>query len=154
MKTCIMCGALKPLEDYYKHRAMADGRLGRCKACHRSEMRKVRANNIERYREYDRTRGKTDGRKKMYNLKNKKKIASAGPQYMASHYAVSRAVKSGKLIRPDHCSKCLVQCFPQAHHDDYNKPLDVMWLCPICHAHRHRELGKLITVDAPLVAPF
>lgn len=27
-----------------------------------------------------------------------------------------------------------------AHHEDYSRPLDVVWLCPCHHARRHREL--------------
>jgi ribosomal protein S27AE len=27
-----------------------------------------------------------------------------------------------------------------AHHEDYDKPLEVMWLCQPCHKQRHKEL--------------
>jgi hypothetical protein len=27
-----------------------------------------------------------------------------------------------------------------AHHEDYDRPLDVMWLCQPCHKQRHKEL--------------
>jgi hypothetical protein len=52
---------------------------------------------------------------------------------------VHRAVKSGKLIKPDHCQHCglVVPCDKphalQAHHEDYSRPLEVEWLCYHCH---------------------
>src|SRR5258707_11637000 len=44
---------------------------------------------------------------------------------------VYKAVKSGKLER-----KPCVVCGSRpthAHHFDYSRPLDVIWLCPKCH---------------------
>ena len=151
LKTCIMCGETKPLSEYYAHPQMADGYLGRCKVCHRKEARRIRSENLERYREYDRQRGKSDERKLSYKIKNKNKRKFEGPIYDKAHNALVRAVKLGKIIRPDHCERCHITCVPQGHHDDYSKPLEVMWLCPICHAQRHRELGKLKVVDATLI---
>jgi hypothetical protein len=149
-QTCICCGEVKPLSEYYKHRMMANGHLGRCKACHRAAMRGLRASNPEKYRSYDRERSKLPSRK----LAHSKRIKARRARDKASTKAykmVSRGILSGKLQRPDHCQRCMVSCIPQAHHDDYGKPLDVMWLCPVCHAGRHLELGRLRTVDAPLI---
>lgn len=47
------------------------------------------------------------------------------------------AVYSGKLNRPDHCEGCLTPCIPDAHHNDYGKPLEVNWLCKPCHGEVH-----------------
>jgi hypothetical protein len=51
---------------------------------------------------------------------------------------VEKALTRGKLQRPDHCSKCFKECVPEAHHEDYNKPLEVTWLCADCHREEHR----------------
>lgn len=61
----------------------------------------------------------------------------------------SRAIQSGKLIRPDHCTKCDKQCTPDAHHPDYAKPLYIMWLCRRCHADWHLE-NEAINGDEPV----
>ena len=51
------------------------------------------------------------------------------------------AVKKASLIAPDVCEKCGEARRVLAHHEDYDKPLDVLWLCFSCHAKRHTELG-------------
>ena len=48
------------------------------------------------------------------------------------------AVKGGALT-PGPCERC-DKSPAQAHHEDYSKPLDVVWLCPPCHAQRHKEI--------------
>lgn len=56
------------------------------------------------------------------------------PVYRAHHRAralANRAIKAGKLIRQP-CQVC--KALPtEAHHEDYNRPLDVIWLCKVHH---------------------
>ncbi len=52
------------------------------------------------------------------------------------------AVKHGHIIRPNQCSKCAIQCVPQAHHDDYGLPYDVIWHCKPCHGERHKQINR------------
>jgi len=46
---------------------------------------------------------------------------------------VKEAVKNGDLIKPEICSNCPSKKQIEAHHTDYNKPLEVTWLCKKCH---------------------
>jgi hypothetical protein len=55
-----------------------------------------------------------------------------------AHRAVERAVKKGKLVRQP-CAECGTEN-SHAHHEDYSRQLEVMWLCPRHHKQRHREM--------------
>jgi len=59
-----------------------------------------------------------------------------------AHKLCQKAVKEGRLIRPDKCSNCGVSCKPIGHHPDYDKPLEVVWLCVKCHRILHITFGK------------
>lgn len=55
-----------------------------------------------------------------------------------AHMKVSEALQRGVLVRPNLCEDCLERVErPDAHHDDYSKPLDVRWLCRSCHRAEH-----------------
>lgn len=54
-----------------------------------------------------------------------------------AQYQVHLAVKSGRLIKQP-CEVCGAE-ETHAHHDDYNEPLNVRWLCPKCHNEWHRN---------------
>jgi C-5 cytosine-specific DNA methylase len=71
--------------------------------------------------------------------------------YGRAHDITEYAIATGKLIRPDVCEACggIGQPYKdgrapiQAHHCDYNKPLDVMWLCKGCHHDWHRRFRPI-----------
>jgi hypothetical protein len=46
-------------------------------------------------------------------------------------------LRKGKLQRKP-CEKC-GDMFSQMHHEDYSKPLEVVWLCRPCHLRHHQE---------------
>lgn len=54
---------------------------------------------------------------------------------------VRTALKQGVLVRPQACNRCALPGAPasdgratiHAHHHDYNRPLDVEWICAKCH---------------------
>lgn len=69
--------------------------------------------------------------------------AQRNPEKMAAQRQVKAAVKNGLLARPLVCERCHEDKGHKihGHHDDYSKPLDVMWLCPACHRRRHDEIN-------------
>lgn len=53
---------------------------------------------------------------------------------------VARAVRSGALAKPSTCARCGSEqpvSEIHAHHEDYSKPLLIMWLCAPCHRSEH-----------------
>lgn len=141
MKTCFKCNVKKPLVDFYKHSGMTDGYLGKCKKCTKSDASSHRANNLEKVREYDRERAKHPERRKA-NVELNRAWRNEDKRRIQCHNAVSRAIKSGELVRSP-CIKC-GDVNSLAHHEDYDKPLEVIWFCQPCHKQRHKEINKLL----------
>lgn len=140
-KECFKCKTVKPLGEFYKHKAMADGHLNKCKACAKSDGAKHREENIEKIRAYDRDRAKNKKRIQQ-SVEVAKAWRAEDKRRSAAHSAVARAIKSGALKR-EPCERCFSEK-SVAHHEDYDKQLDVMWLCQPCHKQRHKEIMQLI----------
>jgi hypothetical protein len=141
LKECFKCKAVKPLVEFYKHSMMADGHLNKCKECTKNDANKHRAENLEKIRAYDRERGKKESR-----IKHTVEVTRAWRQQnklrSAAHSAVARAMKKGDLVRQP-CEVCNHEK-TVAHHDDYDKPLSVRWLCQPCHMQHHHQIRKLM----------
>jgi len=59
------------------------------------------------------------------------------PKRAGAHHRVREGLRRGLLSRPPRCEVCGRECKVIAHHEDYDKPLEVEWLCRACHAKRH-----------------
>ena len=71
---------------------------------------------------------------------SKRKCQTDNPEKRKAHKAVEYAIATGALTKSP-CERCGSEN-SHAHHEDYNKPLDVMWLCPTDHKKRHREIKE------------
>lgn len=130
-KICKSCGLTKNVGDFYK----VDSK---CKECRKSLVIEYRRKNEEKVREYDRARGKLKHRKArtQANTSLRRKDPDG---YLSAHNAVARALRSGILEKMP-CLMCGCEKLVHAHHDDYSKPLEVMWLCVVHHKARHAYL--------------
>jgi hypothetical protein len=60
------------------------------------------------------------------------------PSKVLAHHIVNNSIRSGLLIKINICSCCGVSGVKtEGHHFDYNKPLEVTWLCHKCHRELH-----------------
>lgn len=62
--------------------------------------------------------------------------------HFVSYRILKKAINSGELIR-DICRDCN-RIDTQGHHENYSKPLDVIWLCP--QHHKLEDLRKVVTL--------
>lgn len=69
------------------------------------------------------------------------KFATSIKQMRQCHHAVKKAIKAGVIKIPKECSKCLKEKTVIAHHTDYEKPIDIVWLCRSCHSLEHSMHG-------------
>ena len=153
-KICFKCEVHQPMSEFYKHSAMADGYLNKCKNCAKKDTKENSIKNYQYYRDYDNARAnipsrvearyeyaKTDAgrqasakaRLKWDSLNSIKKMAAT---------LIRRAICSGKIIKEYSCSVCGGSGRIEGHHDNYNFPLVVRWLCSQCHCNWHKENGQ------------
>lgn len=132
-KVCFKCYKRKPYAEFYKHKAMGDGHLNKCKECAKRDVAEHRLKNIEKIREYDRARGSRmpEG----YILDYSRKY----PNTRKAHLRLKRAVDSGVILKLP-CEVC-GSVNSVAHHDDYLLPLEVRWLCQAHHKQWHAANG-------------
>ena len=140
-KVCFKCLIEKPVEEFYRHKNMSDGFLNKCKECTKQDVLTNRGKNIERVREYDRQRAKLPHRRAAQAVINKA-WREEDTRRQNAHNAVRRAIMNGSLIRQP-CERCGNEN-SVAHHEDYDKQLEVMWLCQPCHKKRHQELLEIL----------
>lgn len=143
-KTCRECNKLLQILEFYKNKTMRDGYLNVCKSCVKVNVANRRENNIEKIREYDRQRYRSNNKRKaqLNNLRLNLPV-----EHRRANYTLSNAIRDKKINRPVACACCRKECVPEGHHEDYTKPLEVIWLCRSCHCRLHRaeKLGAMVT---------
>lgn len=132
-KYCPSCDQHKPLDGFGRHSGRPDGLQAECRECRRIRLREWRRKNPEKLRAQ---RQRAQARANEAN----KRWKCADPRRASAHSAVARALRRGALVRPEVCDRCGGKAARiEAHHADYDKWLEVEWLCSVCHSD---ERGK------------
>lgn len=133
MKTCKRCKNDRRPQDFAKCASSPDNLQRWCRQCWKTYDYN-RCQDTAR-KNKDSKRKKTTECKyteKDYREKNQKK--------RSAHQAVAQALKKRHLVK-----ECCMECgesHTYAHHCDYDRPLDVMWLCATHHAEWHFNNGE------------
>jgi hypothetical protein len=125
------------MEDFYRHSAMSDGHLGKCKDCTKLDMR-IDRDTKPRVREYDRERAKLPHR-----IANAVRITRAWRLKHKDRVRAHNMAANAKLTAPALCEGCGLPKKLEKHHPDYSKPLLVVWFCKPCHAIADKIRRKL-----------
>jgi len=110
---------------------MKDGHLNQCKDCRPSVPRVNQREHNKTYFATENGRNKTRKSKRKWQAKNPKKCYA--------HDDVWRAVKNG-ILKKAPCEVCGSENV-HAHHCNYDKVLEVMWLCRTHHREWHKLNG-------------
>lgn len=133
-KQCFKCGEVKPLSAFYKHKQMKDGHVNKCKDCNKKDVARHRIENIDKIREYDRERGNRQDSSYLAEWRERY------PKKYRAHTMVNNQKRKGNLHEQP-CEICGCNNVV-AHHDDYDKPLNVRWLCQAHHKQWHAKNGE------------
>ena len=113
------------------HKQMSDGHLNKCKECTKRDVKAHRLNNPGA------------------DLDARIAANEKSPDTYHARRVVEAAINAGVLVKPECCSGCGRSASDtriSAHHHDYRKPLDVVWVCAKCHrqldANRRELEGK------------
>jgi hypothetical protein len=133
-KTCRKCDIEQPIVNFYRAPKNRDGLKHKCKVCNLYEKHQWALANKKRIKEYNRayeairprsSRMTTDAAKKKAKVRSK----------------LRTAIRSG-MLKAQPCEWC--GSIPaEAHHPNYVRPLDVMWLCKKHHGDLHSANNAL-----------
>lgn len=157
-KTCGRCGVEQPIDNFGLHKR--DGRQSWCRNCKREKANEYYRTNPEKYkaRAAARPAEAKAAASSRYRSRNRDAVNAKTAEYFRSQpdswhrrrYLLEKArtgcacnhvinrVRRGVMER-EPCEVCGTTIEVQGHHDDYNKPLSVRWLCVTHHAAWHKD---------------
>lgn len=104
--------------------------------CQKKTPEYFRERDINRQRKYYSTLKGKDIIKKLVIKSNEK-----FKEKQRARLSLNSAVQRGMIKKPKECSHCGQSILRiTGHHEDYSKPLEVIWLCDYCHKQEHKKV--------------
>ena len=135
LRYCNKCNQTLPIDSFYRNAAKKDGYEIYCKKCRKKYIN-------ERYRNDTKFAEMARENTRNWRKKNNKDKEPNREKFPDKYYARNQlycAIKTGKINKPQYCFNCKKLCNPHGHHKDYSDPLNVEWLCSLCHGERHQN---------------
>jgi len=166
MKKCRACGETKSrMFDFHVDRKAKDGLMGVCKDCNKARGRawreakkQDRSANREAVRRYraknapeidrknrERYRANLDENRARERERWRRRVAEGrvtpkDPRKVRARKALETAIRNGSVVRPDACPQDGCEGLSDTvefHHTDYDRPLEGIWACTMCHRRLH-----------------
>ena len=141
---CKTCLTEKLASEFYKYNKI------KCKECLRQYSRNYVKENYNVIRA-SQTSYHTKDYIREYRRKNKDKISKYYKEWYrkngrkkdpikdAARSIFNNAIKYKRIKRGKTCQECGGKNHIEGHHTDYYQPLNVVWLCKLCHEERHSK---------------
>jgi hypothetical protein len=138
-KYCRTCGQTRPLDDFYRHPTSASGRQSSCKDCQKQRAAAWQRAHPDRHHVHGQAwktshPDRVEGYQATLLERRDRAARDRTRAIVRAAVAVRRAILAGVLLRPDQCQECRRQSvIVDGVHEDYDRPLAVVWLCRRCH---------------------
>ena len=114
-------------------------RSGNRKYCDECSFSIRRKQKLESEKRLNKKYKPLDWRKRYNRIKNSEEFIIKAQ----AKRKVRTALESNAMSKPKFCELCVVKKAKHAHHEDYARPLKVIWLCVRCHSLIHKYKKKV-----------
>ena len=154
-RRCNVCGEEKPIGEFplvKRKRGIGSAPRAYCKPCHAVASADYDARHRQHVLSRKRAYGAAHSDQRKEKMRTwyqanrdavllKEKARHSTPKGKVRRVVID-AVRRGRIQKPNCCEICGTEpgkMHLHAHHADYSKPLEVVWLCRLCHAKAGRS---------------